>query len=183
VSLAGSCAPESGAKSVPQVRPVGRKPVGHLTYLAAKAKGDQSMSEKQGTLEGAYGKDALRDPRSMVKANLLEAQSPATIQASPATAPMAGPPRCRRAAPVLTLPARVSCSQVPPSGGRWAMSPFKGTNGTPVAALSFSDPENGGLPTGREPYGNGAAVVVRGRESRPHGEGRQVTLMFRARSR
>jgi hypothetical protein len=27
---------------------------------------------------------------------------------------------------------------------------------------------------GREPYGNGASVVVRGRESRLHGEGRQV---------
>ena len=33
---------------------------------------------------------------------------------------------------------------------------------------------NVGLPTGREPYGNGASVVVRGQESRLHGEGRQV---------
>ena len=33
---------------------------------------------------------------------------------------------------------------------------------------------NVGLPTGREPYGNGAPIVVRGRESRPHGEGGQV---------
>ena len=31
-----------------------------------------------------------------------------------------------------------------------------------------------GSPTGREAYGDGAAVVVRGRESRPHGEGPQV---------
>ena len=31
-----------------------------------------------------------------------------------------------------------------------------------------------GLPTGREPYGNGAAVVVRTGESPVHGEGRQV---------
>jgi hypothetical protein len=34
--------------------------------------------------------------------------------------------------------------------------------------------ENMGSPTGREPYGDGALVVVRGRESRPHGEGGQV---------
>src|SRR5215813_7338183 len=26
-----------------------------------------------------------------------------------------------------------------------------------------------GLPQGREPYGDGASIVVRGRESRPHG--------------
>jgi len=31
-----------------------------------------------------------------------------------------------------------------------------------------------GSPTGREAYGDGAVVVVRGRESRPHGEGPQV---------
>jgi hypothetical protein len=31
-----------------------------------------------------------------------------------------------------------------------------------------------GSPTGREPYGDGVPIVVRGRESRPHGEGEQV---------
>jgi hypothetical protein len=35
--------------------------------------------------------------------------------------------------------------------------------------------ENVGSLTGREPYGDGALVVVRGRESRPHGEGGQVS--------
>src|SRR6516162_6800676 len=35
-------------------------------------------------------------------------------------------------------------------------------------------PRNAGWPNGREPYGHGVSVVVRGRESRPHGEGRQV---------
>jgi hypothetical protein len=33
---------------------------------------------------------------------------------------------------------------------------------------------NTGSPKGREAQGDGAAVVVRGRESRPHGEGPQV---------
>src|SRR4051812_48758664 len=32
-------------------------------------------------------------------------------------------------------------------------------------------------PEGREPDGDGAPVVVRGRESRPHGEGGQATEM------
>ena len=34
---------------------------------------------------------------------------------------------------------------------------------------------NMGSPTGREPYGDGALVVVRGRESRLHDEGGQVS--------
>ena len=33
---------------------------------------------------------------------------------------------------------------------------------------------NSRSPVGREPYGDGALVVVRGRESRPHGEGGQA---------
>lgn len=36
--------------------------------------------------------------------------------------------------------------------------------------------KNVGSPTGREPYGDGALVVVRGRESRLHGEGGQVSV-------
>ena len=35
---------------------------------------------------------------------------------------------------------------------------------------------NAGLPTGREPYGNGALVVVRAGESPAHGEGGQVVF-------
>ena len=33
---------------------------------------------------------------------------------------------------------------------------------------------NAGWPTGGDHYGHGVLVVVRGRESRPHGEGGQV---------
>jgi hypothetical protein len=35
---------------------------------------------------------------------------------------------------------------------------------------------NMGSPTGREPQGDGAAVVLGGRESRLHGKGRQVFI-------
>lgn len=41
-------------------------------------------------------------------------------------------------------------------------------------ALGRSIRTNTGSPAGREAYGDGVAVVVRGRESRPHGEGPQV---------
>lgn len=39
--------------------------------------------------------------------------------------------------------------------------------------------KNTGLPKGREPYGNGVPIVVRGRESLLHGEGGQVTWIFK----
>jgi hypothetical protein len=38
-----------------------------------------------------------------------------------------------------------------------------------------------GLPTGRQPYGNGAAIVVREQESCSHGEGRQVLTITKER--
>ena len=40
--------------------------------------------------------------------------------------------------------------------------------------LNVTQARNAGLPKGREPYGNGAAVVVRDGENPSHGEGRQV---------
>jgi hypothetical protein len=47
-------------------------------------------------------------------------------------------------------------------------------NGAPTARSDVECVRTRDGPTGREPEGHGAAVVVRGRESRPHGEGRQV---------
>jgi hypothetical protein len=43
--------------------------------------------------------------------------------------------------------------------------------------LNVNHRRNARLPKGREPHGNGVPVVVRGRESRPHGEGGQVNRM------
>jgi hypothetical protein len=48
----------------------------HPTYLARKLNGDQSMSGKQEMTENVYVM-VLQDPRTTVKARLLEAQSPA----------------------------------------------------------------------------------------------------------
>src|SRR6266542_890415 len=57
------------------------------------------------------------------------------------------------------------------------MRAFKGTNGPPTSRSDVRHAENEGSPTGREPYGDGAPVLVRDRESRPHGEGGQVSGM------
>src|SRR5215468_11508879 len=70
------CAAGRGAASLTQSRGVRRETPGSSTYLKAKAGGDKSMSEKQGTWEGVYGV-ALRDPRDRVRAGLPKPQSPA----------------------------------------------------------------------------------------------------------
>jgi hypothetical protein len=54
----------------------GRILSGHPIYLKAKARGDNSMSEKRESLEGVYGA-VLQDLRDRAKAGLPEAQSPA----------------------------------------------------------------------------------------------------------
>lgn len=58
------------------------------------------------------------------------------------------------------------------------MRPLKETNGTPTPRSNVRGGGNEGSPTGREPYGDGAAIVLCGRESRPLGEGRQVFGMY-----
>lgn len=51
---------------------------------------------------------------------------------------------------------------------------FKEANGEPNPTYHVQLVRNAGSPTGRESYGDGASIVVRGREIRLHGEGRQV---------
>jgi hypothetical protein len=62
-------------------------------------------------------------------------------------------------------------------GSRIAVSNLKDMNWAPTAVLNVIQARNAGLPTGREPYGNGAPVVVRGGESPSHGKGGQVSRM------
>ena len=50
--------------------------LGHLVYLKAKARGDNSMPEKREPLEDAEGA-VPQDPRDRAKAELPESQSPA----------------------------------------------------------------------------------------------------------
>ena len=50
-------------------------PLGHRTYLKAKARGESSMFERQDAAE-TVKLHAGRDPDGMVKAELLEPQCP-----------------------------------------------------------------------------------------------------------
>ena len=52
---------------------------------------------------------------------------------------------------------------------------LKVTNWAPTTVLNVVRARNAGSPTGGDPHGDGVPVVVRGRESRPHGEGGQVS--------
>ncbi len=73
------------------------------------------------------------------------------------------------------------------------MRSFKEMSGAPTARSDGRQRRITGSPTGREPYGDGVPIVVVGihreveipphqgdRESRPQGEGGQVTLILRA---
>jgi hypothetical protein len=61
-----------------------------------------------------------------------------------------------------------------PSGRRWPMRPLKERTWRLRHARYVDQEGKAGLLTACEPSGDGASVVVRGRESRPHCEGRQV---------
>lgn len=86
----------------------------------------------------------------------------------------------------------------PSAGRRRGMTPLKGTNGLPTARhIVYHAYPSAGSPTGRELYGDGASIVVGGsmvwsmtvqsrpshggRESRPQGEGKQVSGLVRPR--
>jgi hypothetical protein len=54
------------------------------------------------------------------------------------------------------------------------MSVNKGMSGVPTGRSDVAGCWNTGLPTGGDPYGNGAAIVLGRGESPRQGEGRQV---------
>jgi len=56
---------------------------------------------------------------------------------------------------------------------------FKGANEEPNQTYYVQLARNAGSPTGRESYGDGDPIVVRGRESLLHGEGGQVLCGIR----
>jgi hypothetical protein len=152
------------------------KPLGHRTYLEPKGEGEISMFGKPRILE-AIKRLARRDPGGMVKTTLTEPKYPTYKVIGP---DMDGTRKM----------ANVRCSQIPTrgylagnmhQGSEETMSLPEGTNWAPKPPYHITHVRNAGLPTGREPYGNGVPVVVRGRESRLHGEGGQVNRMTRPR--
>jgi hypothetical protein len=146
--------------------------LGPMAYPDPKGERNGSMLGKRRSCSGVRG-DASRDPRDMAKAELPESQSPEDAKIRP-------PERHLIPAPRSAMPSLAWQSQ--PSG-RGAL-PSEGNQGDEWDAyvtLGRATETNAGLPTGREPHGDGVPIVVvrvtphqGGRESRPQGEGAQV---------
>jgi hypothetical protein len=145
-----------------------------LTWTGNR-KGTAAWRESAERSEGVEGA-AVQGPRDTAKARLLEAQSPAVEWAHPATRRLGSQPS---ASDESEFP------RLNPSGRRAAGSePAQGDGpGRLRHARHVQRKGNAGSPTGREPYGDGGFVVVvgvtpdrGGRESRPQGEGTQVSI-------
>jgi hypothetical protein len=74
------------------------------------------------------------------------------------------------------IPESFGCSGNIPARYRMSTRHFKEAKGEPNPTYYVQLARNAGSPTGRESYGDGAPIVVRGRESRLHGEGGQVLV-------
>src|SRR3954452_11787931 len=136
---------------------------GPTAYLAAKAKGDRSMPSKRERSEDADD-PVPQGPRDTVRTALFEPQSPAMQAYIPRHSVLRRGHHDRA----------TRTSSLEPST-RWAMGhhPIQGgERGTSVALDTSSTTGMWDRPPRREAQGDGAAVVLRGRESRPHGEGR-----------
>ena len=140
--------------------------LGPTAYPAAKVKGDRSMPSKRERSEDADD-PVPQGPRDTVRTELFEPQPPTMQAYIPRHSVLRRGHRDRAA----------KSSSLEPST-RWAMGhrPIQGgERGTSVALDTSSTAGMWDRPTRREAQGDGAAVVLRGRESRPHGEGRQVS--------
>jgi hypothetical protein len=109
--------------------------------------------------------NAGHGPRDMAKAGRLDPQLPA-VETHPPCHGGSGQGRWERAvacSPSETSAHRATTNEAVPGGKQGAY--------VTLGRLTRLDT---GSPTGREADGDGAVVVVRGRESRPQGEGPQV---------
>jgi retron-type reverse transcriptase len=137
--------------------------LGPTAYPAAKVKGDRSMPSKRERSEDADD-PVPQGPRDTVRTELFEPQPPTMQAYIPRHSVLRRGHRDRA----------TKSSSLEPST-RWAMGhrPIQGgERGTSVALDTSSTTGMWDRPTRREAQGDGAAVVLRGRESRPHGEGR-----------
>ena len=139
----------------------------------SKDKRDRSLAANQRSCPGVWN-DALGDPRDMVKAGL-----PDSLVSRRRNSSSAGKTSVTGASPVA---ASYSGRRNLQGMERCPMRAFKDTNGTPKSRYIRTAGTNVGSPTGREPQGDGVPIVVvrvtphqGGRESRPQGEGAQVT--------
>jgi len=150
-------------------------PLGHRTYLEPKGEGESSMFGKAGRGE-TVKPHACRGPDGMVKARLPEPQCPLCKTAQIGNDGRY--PRLPKKHGSGSLPgedepmAFWSVRHAPGEQGR--IDGLKDTNGAPATVLNVNCVRNMGSPKSREAHGDRASIVVRGWESQPHGEGRQV---------
>ena len=140
--------------------------LGPAAYPMVKVKGDSSMPSKRERSEDAYG-PVPQGPCDMVRTELFEPQLPAMQVYIP-----------RHSVSCRGYRDRAAKSSSSEPSTRWAMGrrPIQGSErGTYVALDTSSTKGMWDRPPRREAQGDGAAIVLRGRESRPHGEGRQVS--------
>lgn len=144
------------------------KPLDHQTYLKPKGVGDNSMSEKA-ELSKTATLNVCRGLGDMVKPELVEPQFPSCKMIGPDTVVYVW---CFSILGGNILPSEhVLRSRVVSTTIRKRTRHLNHPNVHYV--------RNARSPKSREAHGDGAFVVVRGRESRLHGEGRQVDRTFR----
>ena len=145
--------------------------LGHRSDRMAKALRDKSLIEKREA--GEHARPVVpQGPRDRVKAGLLEPQTPG-MEPHIHRHGMYG--RCRRDRTVTVSPFELSSRRAT------ASEVVQGVERGTYATLGRSIRPNTGSPKGRE--GDGAAVVVRGRESLAKGARRmdaEVAAMARA---
>ena len=123
------------------------------------------MPLKRNVAEDAYA-TVPQDPRHMVNARLRESEPP-VMEANILRRQRLLRSRCNRVA---------KSSSLEPSVRRAVSNELTqgGATGTYVTLDTSTGEGIGDRPTCREAPGDGASVVLSGRESRLHGEGRQV---------
>jgi len=145
------------------------KPLDHQTYLKAKAVGDNSMSEKA-DLSKTVTLKVRRGLDGMVKPTLVELQFPS----------------CKMIGSDTTV--YVRCFSILSSNILLRKNVLRNrvasaTSRKRTKHLTHPDNvyyvRNARSPKSREAHGDGASIVVRERESRLHGEGKQVSRTFR----
>jgi hypothetical protein len=139
-------------------------------YLDRKPEGNKSMPSKPERWEGVY-RHVRQASHDTVKAGLPEPQLPGQIR----TAPDYHAYSTRGCKHTFSSSPRTEVTGLQTVTSEVTQGNERGTYVVLVRQLRV----NVGSPTGRESYGDGAAVVVRGWENQPHGEGRQVTAVNR----
>ena len=135
-----------------------------LPEMSRKTKGKYSTSGKRPM--GEVVDPMLRKTRSVwLKLNCLNSSFQGVMPPQRKQRPKSS---CR------CIPESFGCSGNTSARHRMPARHFKEANGEPNPIYHVQLVRNAGSPKGRESYGDGALVVVRGRESRPHGEGGQV---------